>query len=178
MKKFLFIATVIALIMGTTVNVDAKRRVRKKAATTTQQQQKKKDVPVYTPGSGNKAYTQEGVERQENGDVADLEMAFIQNLYYQYVIPGTIANPSYFNYVKPLFAESALTMLKDANGNIDWAPIIGTAGGGKGFTPAFKISKLSPSNYLVEDNGGKCYFEVKGSDGAYKITKVSTQPLN
>lgn len=169
MKKFLFIATIVALILGTAIDADAKRRPRKK---------RQQNVPVQTTGSELPRYTQEGVARLDNGDVADLEMAFIQNLYYQYVIPGTISNENYFRYVSLMFTDGALNMLKDANGNYDWSPIEGKANGATGFTPAFKVTNLGNRIYVVEEGNNKCYFEVTGGEGAYKIARVSTQPLN
>ena len=169
MKKFLFVATIVALIFSTAVDADAKKKVKKKA----------KAVTTKTVNSANlPKYTQEGVARLSNGDVSDREMAFLQNLYFQYVMPGTISNESYFRYVKLMFTDSALSMLRDADGNYDWSAIEGKAGGGNGFTPSFKVTNLGNRQYVVEENGPKCYFEVTGTDGAYKISKVSPLPLN
>ena len=183
MKKLLFIATIVALIMGTSVNIDAKRKVRKKqqnVPTKTQQTTTKaqQNVAVEVPGSDQRLYTQPGAQRLENGDVSDLEMARIQLFYGQYVFPGTVANKSYFPYVKTFFTQEALDMLKGADGEINWDPIFGKTNGGAGFTPAYQIQNLGNGIYVVEEGKSKCYFEVKGTDGNYKITKVSTTPLN
>ncbi|MBR5085833.1 MAG: hypothetical protein IKX31_02360 [Muribaculaceae bacterium] len=180
MKKFLFIATIVALILGTSVNVDAKRKVRKKQQNvpTKQTTKAQNNVAVEVPGTGERLYTQPGAERLENGDVSDLEMARIQLFYGQYVFPGTVANKSYFPYVKTFFTQEALDMLKGDDGEINWDPIFGKANGGEGFTPAYQIQNLGNGIYVVEEGNSKCYFEVKGSDGNYKITKVSTKPLN
>ena len=70
MKKFLFIATIVALIMGTAVDASAKRkRVRSK--------QKAQTTKTVTSNNQNMKvdqgmYTAEDANRLDNGDVSDL----------------------------------------------------------------------------------------------------------
>lgn len=173
MKKFLFFATAIALILGTAANADAKVKKTKRTQHTTKTVQPKAPTTIQQG-----MYTQEGVERLENGDVSDLEMAFIQDMYSQYVFTGNIAKESYFRYIKPKFTEGALEMMKDKNGNIDWSTIMGTKNGGAGFSYGDgNVVNLGNGQYVVEGDGKKCYFEVVGVEGAYKISKVSATPL-
>ena len=174
MKKFLFIAAAIALVMGTAASTSAKVvKKTKRTKRTTQIVQPKAPTTIQQG-----MYTQEGVERLDNGDVSDLEMAFIQDLYSQYVFTGNIANESYFRYIKPKFTDEALKMMKDSKGNIDWSTIMGTKKGGVGFSYGDgNVINLGNRRYVVEGDGKKCYFEVTGSEGAYKISKVSDKPF-
>jgi len=151
--------------MGTTVNTSAKVKKTKKVAKTT----KTTTLPKYT---------QAGVSRLENGDVADRRKAFIMNLYFEYVFPGTISNESYFRYVSLKFTDEALDMLKDAEGKYNWDIITCKKDGSTGFAPGdFAINPLGDNQYVVEGKDKKCYFEVSGTDGAYKISKVSATPF-
>ena len=165
MKRTLFFAALVAMILGGTGIAGAK--VVKKA------KKKAKRIEIQQG-----MYTQEGAVRLENGDVANLEMAFIQNLYYEYVFTGTITNESYFRYLKPKFTDEALEMLRDSEGKYNWDAITGKAGENKGFDPAnFDVKDLGDKIFEVSGNGAKCYFEVTGGEGAYKINRVSAEPL-
>lgn len=173
MKKFLFIATIVALIMGTAVDASAKRkRVRSK--------QKAQTTKTVTSNNQNMKvdqgmYTAEDANRLDNGDVSDLEKAYITNFYGQYVFNGNIYNDSYLPYVKIKFSKPALSQLAQADGSYDWSIITGRSDDAMGITPDnFNVDRLDGNWFCVSGaNGFKCYLKVEGSDGAYKITEVS-----
>ncbi len=178
MKKILFVAAIVALLMGTAVDGSAKvkkRQVKKAKAQTTKTvksngQDMKVDQGMYTAGEAN---------RLENGDVSDLEMAFLQNFYHQYVFNGNIYNGAHFPYVKTKFAPAALEQITDAEG-YDWSKITGRTDDSEGVTPQdFNIKRYGKNGFEVSDSKGfKCYIKVEGADGAYKITQVSSTPVD
>ena len=156
----------VALVLGTAVTADAKvkkRGTRKQQPRTTVQQGK---------------YTQEGVSRLSNGDVSDIQMAFIQDLYMQYVYTGNLENEDYFRYVKLKFTDEALQSLTDEDGVVDWSCITGKTGGASGFDmTAIKFNDLGDHVIQVTDGVRACYFKVVGTDGAFKIGRVSATPF-
>lgn len=169
MKKFLFIATMVALVMGTAINTDAKvKKTGKKKATTTKSTGKIRNTTIQQG-----MYTNDGATRYANGDVSDLEMAFLQDFYMTYVYTGNISNEDYFRYIKPKFTDEALEMIKDAEGNYNWNIITcdGTINPGNFFIKRFGQC------FEVSAGEKKCYYKVGGAEGAYKITAVSTEPL-
>lgn len=176
MKKFLFVAVMTALLMGTTV--DASAKVKKT------QKRKAQTAKVVTSNNQNMKidkgmYTSEDATRYANGDVADLEMAFVQDLYMQYVYTGNIYNEAYFPYVKIKFNDAALEQLKDAEGNYDWTILTGRKNDKIGVTPEnFFIKRHGEKGFVVTDGSDfKCYLKVEGPEGAYKITQVSNEPV-
>ena len=169
MKKFLFIATMVALVMGTAINTDAKvKKTGKKKATTTKSTGKIRNTTIQQG-----MYTNDGATRYANGDVSDLEMAFLQDFYMTYVYTGNISNEDYFRYIKPKFTDEALEMIKDAEGNYNWNIITcdGTINPGNFFIKRFGLS------FEVSAGEKKCYYKVGGAEGAYKIPAVGTEPL-
>jgi len=175
MKKFLFITAIVALIMGTAVDASAKvKKGKRKAQTTKTAPQSQKNIKI-----DQGMYTSEDATRYANGDVADLEMAFVMNLYMEYVYTGNIYNEAYFPYVKIKFTDAALDQIKDAEGNHDWTIITGRKDGKEGVTPAnFFIKRYGEKGFEVTDSGEfKCYLKVEGAEGAYKITQVSNEPV-
>ncbi len=174
MKKILFLVTIVALVMGTAVGADAKvKKTAKKRATTTQTTQQKKAKLGSNTTIQQGMYTNDGATRYANGDVSDLEMAFLQDFYMTYVYTGNISNEGYFRYIKPKFTDEALEMLKDDQGNYNWNIITcdGTINPGNFFVKRFGQC------FEVSAGEKKCYFTVGGEEGAYKITQVGTQPL-
>ena len=119
-------------------------------------------------------YTAEEASRLENGDVADLEKAFIADFYGQYVFNGNIYNEAYFPYVKIKFTSAALSQITDAEG-YDWSIITGRNENSMGITPDYFIINRLEGNWfeVCGADGFICYLKVEGSDGAYKITQVS-----
>lgn len=173
MKKYLFIAVIAALVMGTAVDASAKvKKGKRKAQTTKTTTQKNIKIDQGM-------YTSEDATRLANGDVADLQMAYVMNLYMEYVYTGNIYNEAYFPYVKIKFTDAALEQLKDAEGNYDWTIITGRKDGSQGVTPAnFFIQRYGKQGFMVTDSGNfKCYLKVEGAEGAYKITQVSSEPV-
>jgi hypothetical protein len=172
MKKLLFVAAIIALVMGTAVDASAKvkKTTKKRAATT-------RTTTARNTTIQQGMFTNDGATRYANGDVADLEMAFIQDLYMQYVYTGNISNESYFRYIKPKFTDEALEMLKDENGNYDWTIITGKKDGSSGINPSNFFIKRFGQCFEVSGGEHKCYFKIGGEEGAYKITAVSNTPL-
>lgn len=176
MKKFLFIATIVALIMGTAVDASAKRKKghgKKKPQTT---------KPITNNGQNMNIdqgmYTAEGATRLENGDVADLEQAFIVDFYSQYVFTGNIYNEAHLPYVKIKFSKDALNQLSDGKGGYDWSVITGRTDDSMGITPDHFI--LNHEGKWVDvygADGFECHLKVEGSDGAYKITQVSSKSV-
>ena len=178
MKKLLFIAAIVALVMGTAVDADAKvkkSKVKKQKAQTTKTITSNKQNMKVDQGM----YTAEEASRLENGDVSDLEMAFLQNFYGQYVFNGNIYNGSYFPYVKTKFTAAALEQITDAEG-YDWSIITGRTEDSVGVTPQdFNIKRHGRKGFEVSDSKGfKCYIKVEGADGAYKITQISKTPVD
>lgn len=123
-------------------------------------------------------YTAEDAYRLDNGDVSDLEMAFLQNFYGQYVFNGNIYNEAHFPYVKTKFTPAALSQLADDEG-YNWSMITGRTDDSEGVTPQnFNIKRCGEKCFEVSDSKGfKCYIKVEGADGAYKITQVSSSPV-
>lgn len=175
MKKILFFVALVALVMGTAVDASAKVKKTKKRATTTTTTSTRTNTRNTTIQQG--MFTNDGATRYANGDVADLEMAFLQDLYMEYVYTGNIANESYFRYVKPKFTDGALEMLKDENGNYDWTIITGKKDGSAGITPSNFFIKRFGQCFEVSGGEHKCYFKVGGEEGAYKVIAVSSTPL-
>ncbi len=173
MKKFLFIAAIVALLMGTAVDASAKvkkGKVKKQKAQTTKTVTSNNQKMKVDQGM----YTAEEASRLENGDVADLEKAFIADFYGQYVFNGNIYNEAYFPYVKTKFTSAALSQITDAEG-YDWSIITGRNENSMGITPDYFIINRLEGNWfeVCGADGFKCYLKVEGSDGAYKITQVS-----
>ncbi len=177
MKKLLFIAAIVALVMGTAVDASAKVKKGKgkkaKAQTTktitSNNQTMKVDQGMYTAEDAN---------RLDNGDVSDLEMAYLQNFYAQYVFNGNIYNDAYLPYVKVKFTKPALAQLANADGTYNWALLTGRTEESVGVTASdFSINRCGDKCFEVSGAGGfKCYVKVEGADGAYKIAKVSSTP--
>ena len=173
MKKLLFIAAIVALVMGTAVDADAKVKKgkgKKAKAQTTKTVSNNKNMKV-----DQGMYTAEEANRLANGDVADLEIAFISDFYGQYVFNGNIYNDAYLPYVKIKFSKPALGTLAKADGSYDWSVITGRTDESMGITPDhFIINRLDGNWFSVSGaDGFNCYLKVEGSDGAYKITEVS-----
>ena len=174
MKKFLFIAAIVALVMATGVDASAKVKKgkgKKQTAQTTKtitshNQNMKVDQGMYTAEDAN---------RLANGDVSDLEKAYIADFYAQYVFNGNIYNDAYLPYVKIKFSKPTLSQFAKADGSYDWSMITGRTDESLGITPDnFIINRLDGNWFEVcGANGFKCYLKVEGSDGAYKITQVS-----
>lgn len=183
MKKFLFVAVMAALLMGTAVDATAKvKKTQKRKAQTTKvatSNQKAITSNQQTMKIDKGMYTHEGATRYANGDVADLEMAFVQDLYMQYVYTGNIYNEAYFPYVKIKFNDAALEQIKDAEGNYDWTILTGRKDDKIGVTPDnFFIRRHGEKGFMVTDGGDfKCYLKVEGPEGAYKITQVSAEEV-
>jgi uncharacterized membrane protein YvbJ len=169
MKKFLFIATIVALVMGTAVDASAKVKKGKRKATTTQtttkQVKSNKNNMVIDQGM----WTAEGAQRLENGDVANLEQAFLIGFYTEYVYTGNIYNDSYFRYLKLKFTNNGLESIKKDDGTYNWELITGN---GNINAENFTIKEVEPKLFLVEGGGHKCYIKVAGAEGAYKIDEV------
>lgn len=174
MKKFLFIVTIVALVMGTAVDASAKKKIvrgKKKAQTTKTIKSNNQNMKV-----DQGMYTADDATRLDNGDVADLEIAYLIGFYSEYVFNGNIYNEAYFPYVKTKFNNAALEQLKDADGNYDWTIITGRkTDGTMGVTQQnIKITRNGNNEFLVTDGGDfKCTLKVEGPEGAYKITNVS-----
>ena len=173
MKKFLFIAAILALIMGTAVDASAKVKKgkgKKVKAQTTQTINQQENIKV-----DQGMYTAEDARRLANGDVADLEKAFIADFYGQYVFNGNIYNNAYLPYVKTRFSMNALNQFSDGNGGYDWSIITGRTDDSMGITPDYFIINRLEGNWfeVCGANGFNTYLKVEGSDGAYKITQVS-----
>ncbi|MBR5639811.1 MAG: hypothetical protein IKW83_08620 [Muribaculaceae bacterium] len=175
MKKFLFIAAIVALIMGTAV--DASAKVRKGKGKKHQAQTSK---TIKSNNQNMKVdqgmYTADDATRLANGDVADLEKAFIADFYGQYVFNGNIYNEAYLPYVKIKFSKAALSKLANADGGYDWSVVTGRNDDSAGITPDhFIINRLDGNWFEVcGADGFNTYLKVEGSDGAYKITEVSS----
>lgn len=178
MKKFLFIAAIVALIMGTAVDASAKVKKGKGKG-------KYKPQTTKTVKSNNNEmhvdqgmYTADGAERLNNGDVADLEKAFLINFYSQYVFNGNIYNESYFPYVKTKFTSDALKLLANDEGGYNWSIITGRTNDSLGVTQDHIIIDRVDGNWFVVggEDSFNIYLKVEGADGAYKITNVSTFP--
>ncbi len=179
MKKFLFIAAIVALVMGTAV--DASAKVKKGKG----KKQKAQTTKTVTSNNQNMKvdqgmYTAEDANRLDNGDVSDLEKAYITNFYGQYVFNGNIYNDSYLPYVKIKFSKPALSQLAKADGSYDWSVITGRTDDSMGITPdKFIVNRLDGNWFEVcGADGFVCYLKVEGSDGAYKITQVSKTKVN
>ena len=171
MKKFLFIAAIAALLMGTAVDASAKvKKTKKHKAQTTKSITSNNQKMKIDQGM----YTAEEATRLENGDVADLEMAFLIGFYNEYVFNGNIYNKAYFPYVKTKFNENALNQLKDAEGNYDWKILSGRSDDSLGVTSEnLNITKTGDKVFLVTDGANfKCQLKVEGPEGAYKITQI------
>ena len=176
MKKFLFIAAIAALLMGTAVDASAKVKKGKKhkaqttKTVTTTQQNIKIDQGMYTA---------EDATRLANGDVSDLEMAYLQKFYNEYVFTGNIYNEAYFPYVKTKFTPAALNQLSDGAGGYNWSAITGRTDDSMGVTSSdFNIKRYGAKGFEVTGAGFKCYIKVEGADGAYKITQISSEPVD
>ena len=166
MKKFLFIAAIVALIMGTSVDANAKiKKGQRKATQTTKQMKSNNNEMVVDQGM----WTDKNAQRLDNGDVANLEQAFLMGFYSQYVYTGNIYNDTYFRYIKLKFTNNGLESIKKADGTYNWELITGN---GNINASNFTIKEVSPKRFLVEGDGHKCYITVAGADGAYKIDKV------
>ncbi len=178
MKKILFIVTMVALVIGTAVDASAKvKKTKKKVAKTTQVAK-----PSQVTAHGNKMnidqgmYTAEGATRLSNGDVANLEQAYLTNFLMEYVFTGNLVKDSYFRYVKLKFTDEALEMLKNGEDGYDWTIITGKRNGNEGINPSnYSMKELTPGQFLVEGGGHKCVFVVSGKDGAYKISSVKAE---
>lgn len=178
MKKFLFIVTIVALVMGTAVDAGAKKKKgqgKKKAQTTQTIKSNNKNMKV-----DQGMYTAEDANRLANGDVADLEKAYISDFYGQYVFNGNIYNDAYLPYVKIKFSKPALSQLAKADGSYDWSVITGRTDESIGITPDYFIINRLDGNWfeVCGADGFKTYLKVEGSDGAYKITQVSKTKVN
>ncbi len=167
MKKILFIATIVALIMGTAIDASAKVKKghRKAQATTTKPVKSNKNNMVVDQGM----WTVEGAHRLANGDVANLEEAFIRGFFDEYVFTGNLYNDTYMRYVKIRFTNEALEELKNDDGTYNWDLVTGNGN----ITPEnFTIKEVKPRYFLVEGGGHSCHIAVTGTEGAYKIAKV------
>jgi hypothetical protein len=180
MKKILFIATIVALIMGTSVDASAKvkRSKRQKAQTSqtiktsqTIQNPKKMKSHNNTMVVDQGMWTKEGAHRLANGDVANLEQAFLMDFYMEYVFTGNIYNDTYFRYIKLRFTDNGLESIKNEDGSYNWELITGD---GEITAENFTIKELDNGRkeFLVQGGNRKCYFEVTGTEGSYKINKV------
>ena len=169
MKKVLFIATIVALIMGTAVDANAKvKKTKRKAAQTTKQMKSNNKTMVVDQGM----WTAEGARRLDNGDVANLEQAFLIGFYTEYVYTGNIYNDSYFRYLKLKFTDAGLESIKREDGTYNWEIITGN---GNINASNFTIKELEPKRFLVEGDGHKCILTVTGGEGMYKIAKVESE---
>lgn len=173
MKKLFFIAAIVALLMGTAVDASAKVKKgkgKKKAQTTKTTTTTQKNIKI-----DQGMYTSDDATRLDNGDVADLEMAFLLGVYYEYVFNGNIYNEAYLPYVKTKFTDAALEQLKDNEGKYNWSIITGRVGDSLGVTNQnLKITRTGDKEFLVTDGGDfKCTIKVDGPEGAYKISNVS-----
>lgn len=173
MKKFLFIATIVALIMGTAVDASAKKKKshgKKKPQTTKTVTSNDQNMKI-----DQGMYTADDATRLANGDVADLEKAFIADFYGQYVFNGNIYNEAYLPYVKIKFSKATLNQLANAEGGYDWSVITGRTDDSMGITPDYFIINRLEGNWfeVCGADGFNTYLKVEGSDGAYKITEVS-----
>ena len=155
--------------MGTAVDASAKVKKGKRKATTTQtttkQVKSNKNNMVIDQGM----WTAEGAQRLENGDVANLEQAFLIGFYTEYVYTGNIYNDSYFRYLKLKFTNNGLESIKKDDGTYNWELITGN---GNINAENFTIKEVEPKLFLVEGGGHKCYIKVAGAEGAYKIDEV------
>ncbi len=177
MKKFLFIAAIVALIMGTAVDASAKvKKVKGKKAKAQTTKTVKSNSQNMKVDQG--MYTAEDANRLDNGDVSDLEKAYIANFYGQYVFNGNIYNEAYFPYVKTKFTPAALAQIADAEG-YDWSMITGRTDDSMGITPDYFIINRLEGNWfeVCGADGFKTYLKVEGADGAYKITQISKTPV-
>lgn len=165
MKKILFIATIVALIVGTSVDANAKVKKGKRKAVAAKQTKSNNNKMVVDQGM----WTVEGAHRLDNGDVANLEEAFIRGFFDEYVYTGNLYNDSYLRYIKIRFTSEALESLKNADGTYNWDLITGHGN----ITPEnFSIKEVSPKYFLVEGGGHSCHIGVTGTEGSYKISKV------
>ena len=166
MKKFLFIATLVALLMGTTIDASAKvKKSKRKVAKTTMQTKSNGNNMVVDQGM----WTEEGAARLANGDVANLEQAFVIGFYGEYVFTGNIYNNTYFRYLKLKFTPEGLESIKKEDGTYNWDLITGN---GNINASNFKINAVSPKEFVVEGDGHSCHITVTGTEGAYKICNV------
>ncbi len=173
MKKFLFIAALVAMIVGTSVDTSAKvkRGKGKRKAQTTKNIYPPKTMKSHhnTMVIEDGMWTVEGAERLANGDVANLEMAYLIGFYKDYVFNGNIYDKAQFRYLKLKFTKHALEMLDNGDGTFKWDIITGN---GKINRHNFRIKELRPKEFIVEGGGHKCIFEVVGIEGSYKIARV------
>ena len=170
MKKILFIAAIVALVMGTAVDASAKVKKgkgKRKAQTTVTTKQMKSNNNTMVVDQG--MWTAEGAQRLDNGDVANLEQAFLIGFYTEYVYTGNIYNDSYFRYLKLKFTPEGLESIKKDDGTYNWELITGN---GNINASNFTIKEIQPKRFLVEGDGHKCIITVAGGEGSYKIAKV------
>lgn len=174
MKKILFIAAIVALVMGTAVDASAKvkkgKGKRKVAQTTQTAKQAKSNNNNMVIDQG--MWTVEGAQRLDNGDVANLEQAFLIGFYTEYVYTGNLYNNTYLRYVKLKFTKDALESLNNGDGTYNWDLI---SGNGNITADNFTIKELQPKRFLVEGGGHKCIITVTGGEGSYKIAKVESE---
>ena len=152
--------------MGTAVDASAKVKKTKKKATKTTQVAKQSQVTAH----GNKMnidqgmYTAEGATRLSNGDVANLEQAYLTNFLMEYVFTGNLVKDSYFRYQ---YYQAGMPLREQTTGKRN---------GNEGINPSnYSMKELTPGKFLVEGGGHKCVFTISGKDGAYKISSVEAE---
>ena len=181
MKKFLLFAAMVALVMGTSIDVSAKvkKSKRKAAAQTTQTTtQQSTQHPMQAKSNNNNMvvdqgmWTDERAKRLDNGDVANLEQAFVIGFYENYVYNGEIYNKNQLPYLKLKFTKDGLESLKKNDGTYNWDLITGNGMINSG---NFTIKEVSPKKFLVEGDGHQCYITVMGEEPSYRISKVESE---
>lgn len=177
MKKLLLVATLVALVMGTSIDASAKvKKSKRKVAQTTKQttqttpKQMKSNNNTMVVDQG--MWTDERAKRLDNGDVANLEQAFVIGFYENYVYNGEIYNDNQMPYLKLKFTKDGLESLKKDDGTYNWDLITGN---GMINSSNFSIKEVAPKKFLIEGDGHHCYITVMGEEPSYRISKVESE---
>ena len=173
MKKLLLLATLVALVMGTSVDVSAKvKKSKRKVAQTTKQTTKQVKSNNNNMVIDQGMWTDERAKRLDNGDVANLEQAFLIGFYENYVYNGEIYNENQMPYLKLKFTKDGLESLKKDDGTYNWDLITGN---GMINASNFSIKEVTPKKFLVEGDGHHCYITVMCEEPSYRISKVESE---